>query len=262
MKRHHLAGLAALTLGLSVTLAANDASAQTPNQPPSSPPASTPTSPPPSAAAPTAPAGAGGSVRLHVSTEKNKGVARLYINRKDGYQLVCSTPCTADVPVNSEMRVTLNNNDDEPHSFTVPGDMGPELDVRVKAASLGPLIGGIVAMGAGGAFVLSGLLFIALADLNKSTRTSSTSSSINKDVSDTYKVTGYVCIGIGAAAAVVGLIVLTTRSKEPRLDAGPYGAPVIPGRQDTLLGDLASLKPRDPTFVQPAITPLTYTIRF
>ena len=145
---------------------------------------------------------------------------------------------------------------------------GPEIDLQVKAASVGPLVGGIVAMGAGGVFVLSGLLFIALADLNTSTSNSfgNNQSSTSKSISDTYKVTGYVCIGLGAAAAIVGLIVLTTRSHEPRTSEGPHAAPApqVSGRADTFLGDVAAAKPRDrdPSGVLPAISPLTYTVRF
>lgn len=261
MKRHHLAAIASITLGLSVTLAASDASAQTPNQPP-------PNAPPTGPLPPTVAATAGGApitpgaVRLHVSTEKNRGVARLYVHQPDGkYTLVCSTPCTADVPVNSEMRVTLNNNDEEPHTFTVPGDMGPELDIEVKPASVGPLIGGIIAMAAGGAFALSGLFLVAIASTDSGSSSKSTSS-LTESVKDTYRVTGYICIGIGAAAAIVGLVVLTSRSKEPRLNAGPRSAPFVQGRADMLLGDLATATPREATRLPPAIMPLSYTIKF
>lgn len=66
------------------------------------------------------------------------------------------------------------------------------MDLEVRPASVGPLVGGIVMMGSGGAFVLSGLLLLALADL---------SSGSHIDNSGT-KTAGWVCIGLGAAAAV------------------------------------------------------------
>ena len=266
MKRHQLAGLAAVATAFAITLGASDASAQTPNQPPptpTQPPSATPTQPPPpSAAAAAAP----NAVRLHITTEKNKGKAHIYIHRADGtWPAVCSTPCTADVPVNSELRAVYNDYDDDPHTFTVTGELGPEVDLEVKPASIGALIGGIVMMGAGGAFVLSGLLFLALADVNSSldqTTSSSTGSTYKTDVSSTYKTFGYVCIGVGAAAAVGGLILLLTRSHEPRTFDKPYRPTEAYGRESTFLSDVAAAKRQDPTTLKPAFAPLTYTFSF
>jgi hypothetical protein len=278
MKKHLLvharrvgrAGLAAVSLVTLLTFGARDAAADTPNTPPPlTAPGATPTQPPaaqpaPSTAAPPPPGS--GAVRVHLSTEKNKGTARLYIHQKDGYVLVCSSPCTADIPINSEMRVTLNNNDDEPHTFTITGESGPEIDLQVKPASLGPMIGGIVAMGAGGALALSGLLFLALAGLEEDTPTSgSTSTQLQKDTADTYRATGWVCIVLGGAAAVTGLVVLTTRSKEPRTGERPYkeqAPPTIYGRNETMLGDVAALRPREAMPFKPAFTPLKYGFTF
>jgi hypothetical protein len=199
---------------------------------------------------------------VHLHTLKNKGVARLYSKRADGaFTLVCASPCTADVAVNTELRITLGNNDDEPHTFTVTGDLGSEIDLEVKPASVGPLVGGIVMMGSGGVFILSGLLFLALADL-----TDSSSSIYNKSQTDGYATIGYVFIGLGAAAAVGGLVWLVTRSQEPRVTDSPYhpdNRQKAYGRNDTLLGDMASLKPRDgTTLTPPPFTPLRLGFSF
>jgi hypothetical protein len=210
-------------------------------------------------------------VRVHLRTLKNKHTARLYVHRADGtYTLVCASPCTADLPGRSELRVTLGDNDEDPHTFALPPDAGAEVDLEVRPASVGPLIGSIVLLGSGGAFVLSGLLFIALSDvaggsINGSTSTSST----NKDIASTYKTTGYVMIGIGAAAAIAGLVWFVSRSHEPQVTEWPhrgsddYGAA---GRRDTLLGDLALAKPRDPTsamdLVAAPVLPLHYSLSF
>jgi hypothetical protein len=258
MKRHHLASLVAVT----IALAAGNASAQstgTPTAPPAAPPAPAP------AASPAAPTSGSGAVRIHVHTLKNKGTARLYSRRGEGqYTLVCASPCTADVPVNSEMRVTLNNNDEEPHTFVVSGELGSEIDLEVRPASVGPLIGGIVMMGSGGAFILSGLLFLALADI-----TDSSSSSLyrNTNKSEEYQTIGYVFIGLGAAAAAAGLVWLLTRSHEPRITDSPRRpgdrGPDVYGRNETLLGDIASLKPRDArTFTPAPFTPLRLGFSF
>lgn len=182
------------------------------------------------------------AVRLHVRTFKDKGTARLYIHRTDGsYAFVCASPCTADMAVGSELRVTLANNDEEPHTFVLPGDLGPEVDLEVRPPSVGSLVGSIVLMGSGGALVLSGLLFLALSGIR-------VDSSAGGTVTNSYKPIGYTFIGLGVACAAGGLIWLLTRSQEPRVQGAPYYPPApVYGRGETLLGDVAMQKPRDPT---------------
>lgn len=242
MKAHYLAGLASLTL----TLAAGTAAADTPSQPPT-------------------PTPSGGSVRVHLRALRDKDVARLYIRRGEGYEMVCASPCTSDIPANSELRTTLNNNDEEPHTFTVPTDAGAEVEIEVKPASIAPVVGGIILMSSGGVFVLTGLLFVALGDATESTSSSSSysSSGYSRNQSDELKTTGYVCIGLGAAAAVAGLIWLTTRSHEPRVVEKARRPRQAYGRAETLLGDTALAKPRDPTMVvAPAVMPLNLSFTF
>jgi hypothetical protein len=250
MKRHHLAAVTALTIAVTAARAEDAAAQEAPGTPVA----------PPAATAPIAAA-----VRVHVRTFKNKGTARLYIHRTDGsYTLVCASPCTADVPGNSELRVTLANNDDEPHTFVLPADLGSEVDLEVRPASLGPLIGSIVTMGVGGAFVLSGLLFIALSDVHYGSVGNTTST--QRDISTTYKTTGYVMIGLGAAAAIAGFVWFLSRSHEPQVFDSPYQQPQVYGRRETLLGDVALAKPRDPTSVITdaplPFTPLHYGFSF
>jgi hypothetical protein len=244
MKRHSLAALTAFAFSCAALAStASDASAQQ---------------------APAAPAPAA-SVRVHLRTFKNKSTARMYIRRPDGsYTLVCASPCTADITGNSELRVTLANNDEEPHSFALPSDLGPEVDLEVRPASVGPFIGSIVLLGTGGAFVLSGLVFIALADVAGTSSGSGYSySGANRDLSTTYKTTGYVMIGIGAAAAVAGFVWLLTRSHEPQVRDAPHREADVYGRGETLLGDVAVAKPRDPSLLVPApSTPLQYGFSF
>lgn len=226
MKRHHYAGLAAL--GLTVGL--------------SSPPAHAQEAP---AATPAPVAATGAPVRVHLSTFRGKGTARLYIHRTDGsYTFVCASPCTADMAAHSELRVTLANNDEEPHTFEVPSDLGSEIDVQVRPASVGPLVGSIVLMGSGGALILSGAIMVALSDIRVSTTS-------GRSVTDGYKTIGLVMMGLGAATAVGGLVWLLTRSHEPKVEGAPHRAPDVYGRRDTLLGDVALQKPRDATTTLP-----------
>jgi len=251
MKRQSLAAVTVLALA---TIAA-DASAQQP------PPAAQQPAP-----AAQQPLPAAAPVRVHLRTLKNKSTASLYIHRADGsYTLVCASPCTADVPGNSELRVTLGNNDEEPHTFVLPSDLGPEVELEVRPASVGPLIGSIVLIGSGGAFVLSGLIFIALSDVANSSLTGAgaRTTSTNADLSSTYKTTGYVMIGIGAAAAIAGFVWLVSRSHEPQVRDTPLRGPDSYGRRETLLGDVAAAKPRDATTLVPApFAPLQYGFTF
>jgi hypothetical protein len=233
MKRHPLAVLGVL-VGLAVGLSPSPALAQEVPVP-----------------APGAP------VRVHLSTYRGKGTARLYIHRTDGsYTFVCASPCTADMAAHSELRVTLANNDEEPHTFAVPDDLGSEIDVEVRPASVGPLVGSIVLMGSGGAFMLSGAVFIALSDISYAGASSARTP-------DGYKTIGYVMLGIGVGAAIGGLVWLLTRSHEPKVDGAPHRAPDVYGRRDTLLGDVAVQKPHDPTTsVLPQATPFELHFTF
>jgi hypothetical protein len=246
MKRRHLAVVTAVALALALATSAVGASAQE-------------AAAPQAGAAPVASA-----VRVHVRTFKNKGTARLYIHRADGsYTLVCASPCTADLPGNSELRVTLANKDDEPHTFTLPADLGSEVDLEVRPASSGPLIGSIVLLGSGGVFMLTGLAFIALSDFAHSGLSGTTSASRDRDLASTYKTTGFVMLGLGAAAAVAGFVWLLSRSHEPQVIDAPYREPQVYGRRETLLGDVAFGKPRDPTSDAPLpFTPLQYGFTF
>lgn len=243
MKCHSLAGRSSLALGLA--LLSVPASAQ--EAPPAAPPA-----------AASSPAAAGPPVRVHLGTYKRKGTARLFIHRADGsYAFVCESPCTADMAAHSEVRVTLANNDEEPHTFGIPADLGSEIDVEVRPASVGPLVGSIVLMGSGGALALSGALFVALSDVRYPSTNGGTSTR------DSYKTVGFVLIGLGAATAVGGLIWLLSRSHEPKVEGAPHRAPDVYGRRDTLLGDVALQKPRDATTTAlPSLAPFELSFTF
>ena len=175
-------------------------------------------------------------VRMHFRTYRDRQHARVYGRRPDdSWAVACDVPCTVDSPVGTELRMTIGGYDDEPHSFIVPGDVGPEMDVEIKPASVAPLVGGIVMMGAGGGVAILGLLCIAVADSASSLRGA-----------DDLLTVGIVVTGIGVASTGAGLLWLLTRSHEPRTTEKQHrpGSRVY-GRNETLLGDVASLRPRD-----------------
>ncbi len=195
----------------------------------------TPSELPPASAAP-APAPAN-TVRLHFRTYKDRQHARVYAHRADdSWTAVCDVPCTIDSPVGTELRMTIGSYEDEPHTFIVPGDVGPEMDVEIRPASIGPLVGGIVMMGTGAATAIVGLLCIAIAN-----------AASNTYGADDLQTFGIVVTAIGAVSAAGGLLWLTTRSHEPRTTEKQHrpGSRVY-GRSETLLGDIASARLRDP----------------
>lgn len=198
-----------------------------------------------------------GVVRIHLRTFKDKGTARAHVHRADGsYALLCASPCTADVPPKSELRITLDDNEDAPHTVVVLASGGSDMDLEVRPAAAGPLAGSIVMMAAGGACVLAGLWFVALGNLGSS------STGVGR-IFEPSKTYGYVTIGIGAALAVGGLVWLSARSHEPQVKDSPPRGPEIYGRRDTLLGDVAVAKPRDASRLAPTPpVPLEYSIAF
>ncbi|HSO34121.1 MAG TPA: hypothetical protein VLT33_16415 [Labilithrix sp.] len=243
--------LASALVLLSVALTAGTAAAQE-----AAPQAAAPqeAAPPGPAAVVVATASTAPVVRVHFRSYRGKQHARVYAHRPDdSWATVCDLPCTVDSPVGTELRITIGNYEEEPHSFIVPGDVGPEMDVEVKPASVGPVVGGIVMMGTGGVFVLVGLVAIAIANAERSLRGA-----------DDLQTVGIVVTGIGAATAAGGLLWLLNRSHEPRTTEKPHrpGSRVY-GRNETLLGDVAAARPRDPTSSVPApLAPLRLGFTF
>jgi len=108
-------------------------------------------------------------------------------------------------------------------------------------------------MGTGGAVAILGLLCIAVA-----------SSASNVRGADDLQTAGIVITGIGAVSAGAGLLWLSTRSHEPRITEKQHrpGSRVY-GRNETLLGDVASARPRDPaSAIAAPATPLRLGFTF
>lgn len=221
-------------------------------------PAAQPEQAPVTAQAPLTP----GSIRIYFHTYRDKGSARVYSRQADGrYGFVCATPCTADIPANTPMRVTYNDKEEDPKDFDSGTHVGEEMAVEVKGPSAGPVIGGSIMMGVGGAAIISGVIVVAIADDLKS--------SIFGD--DYYKTVGYVTIGLGVGLAIAGVIWFATRSQEPRIEAYPYGSHRPDDRErrrrrsraETFLEDQALAKPRDPLApITPAATPVSWGFAF
>jgi len=235
-----------------------------------------PSAPPPAygvqpayGAQPGAPPPPPGTVRLHFRLYRDKGSARVYHRAADGrYGLLCMAPCTADVPAGDTLRITWGDHEEDPHDMPVAAGYGQEVEVEVKGPSVGPVIGGAIMMGVGGASILSGLILVAISDID----TLDGRSNLSLDTM------GYVFIGVGAGLAVGGLVWLIARSHEPRVEAWTYKGEE-PARYDDrdrdrdrrrrknraemFLGDEALARPRDPMLpLGPAPTPLRWGFAF
>jgi hypothetical protein len=204
---------------------------------------------------PTAPVS---SVRLNVRGCRRGAVAsraddkrtRVYLLGIDNScALLCAEiPCTVDVPAGSELRATLG--DREPLTFSVPSDASHEIDIVV-----GPPQGGERA-DLGVALTVIGSVGFHLAALV----VWFSSWGGRDDVA----TEGGVVMGIGGVALVSGIVLLATRSKEPRVVVEPTRrAHETYGRKETAFGDVASAKPHDSGTSAPApFTPLTYGFMF
>lgn len=253
----------AVVSGVSFALLAGTAGVARAQMPPPSPPpagvAPAPEAQPATAQPPTPP----GMVRLYFHTYRDKGSARVYSRQADGrYGFVCATPCTADVPANTPLRVTYNDKEEDPKDFDSGSHIGEEMAVEIKGPSAGPVIGGSIMMGVGTVAIISGIIVVAAADdLGKG-------SAILDD--GYYRTLGYITIGIGVGVAVAGIIWFATRSSEPRIDAYPYGSHHPDDRDrrrrrsktETFLEDAAMAKPRDPLAVPAAAAPLSWSFAF
>ena len=180
--------------------------------------------PPPPAAAPSAPtsfpappqaatsrAVGPGLVRAHFHTSRDRGIAKIYHRQGDTYAGLCSTPCTADVAPDAQLRVVLDDHDDEPYDFAIgnqaPGAArtGGEVDVLVTRGGKGALAGGIVMTSLGGLTAVVGLLLLAASALS-SARTAA-------DV----RTAGYVTLAVGGGVAIGGIVIIANRSEEARV---------------------------------------------
>lgn len=203
---------------------------------PTQPPTSTPTQPPPpppnvivitpqgQSTVPGQPAPQPGvlgavppdKVRVHLRTLRPKDHATLYIEQgTDRWALACTSPCGIDLRPGASLRVTYNDDVDNPHDFSLQTEGGREIQLQVKPASKGALAGGIIMISAGGVTALCGLIILALSDLS------------SKRERGQVQVIGGVVTAIGAGLVIGGIVLLANRSREPRItqELTPPGGP-------------------------------------
>jgi hypothetical protein len=206
-------------------------------------------------------------VRLHVHTYRARDAANVDVRTaQGGYAFLCSTPCIVDVPPAAELRVSLGDSDDA-KVFSVPNEVGTELDVEVRAPGKGGIVGGIAMLAGAGLSLLIGAGLTAYST-NESSRS-------GKET----LAAGIVFFGIGAGLGLGGILLIANRSHEPRVKGTPYrpGRDLDDegdrdrrrkrdrdrsGRDDTMLGDLAAARHQDALALPPAFAPLQLDFTF
>ena len=154
------------------------------------------------------------SVRVHFSAAKSAIPGRLWARKGNDaeYSLVCTSPCTADIPVGTPLRVTLLEHDDEPYDFTLTTERGRDIELMARRGGRGAVAGGIVMIGVGGVTALVGLLLtaISLADIPEQSA---------------FRTAGFITLGVGGGLTVGGIAVLSGRTWEPSVKQIPYSGP-------------------------------------
>ena len=269
MTRYLIAGLAGLSL-MVVGRGASAQEAQTAPEPPGErdvPSVEDAPAPPPSVAR---------TVRIHARSKENKQRVRVETSVIGGErQLLCSSEaptfpprqrgarrrpfaspswgdCVADVPPGSQLRISLGESE-ESHLFEVPDAPGSEMNLTVlNADRTAEKAGGIALIVIGSVGVALGSLVLAF---------SAPPGLLHDD--DLATQSAFVLI-LGAAFAAGGIAVLATGSREPHVEsAATDRAAARYGRKDTVNGDVASARSREPSTTAPAaVTPLSYGFTF
>lgn len=216
--------------GAALVFGAGTASAQEPLSPPPAQPGQVAPSSPMTATR-------GSTVRVHVHAYKDRAAQLATRPGPDAaWTPVCDVPCTVILPTANEYQVTLGES--EQHLFGLSPDAGREVDLEVRPASKGQLAGGIVMTSLGGVTALVGVMLLALQSAMDSAVSSGGSSG-----SDEVGVAGWGCLGVGSAVAIGGIVLITSRSTEPRVNQSPYGARAAGNR--ALFEDAASNRRRE-----------------
>ena len=154
------------------------------------------------------------SVRVHFSAAKSAIPGRLWARKGNDaeYSMVCTSPCIADIPVGTPLRVTLLEHDDEPYDFTLTTERGRDIELMARRGGRGAVAGGIVMIGVGGVTALVGLLLTALslADIPEQSA---------------FRTAGFITLGVGGGLTVGGIAVLSGRTWEPSVKQIPYSGP-------------------------------------
>jgi hypothetical protein len=200
-------------------------------------------------AAATAPAAPGGPV-VRANFRAGKLSATIY-DPASG-RMLCATPCTVDVPVNSTLRVVLTGGEDEPHDFVVTGEHGSQVDIEIKRGGKGALAGGIVMVSIGGAGALVGLLFVLVSAALDSKYG-------GDDDEENFRVAGLVTLVAGVGLLAGGIVLMSNRTNEAttrQTGTPPYGS-----KLDIFRSDMAAAGARDPSMM--AVPPqLGWTFHF
>jgi hypothetical protein len=170
---------------------------------PSAPPRAAAISPPPP------PPGPEGSAVVHIEAD-----VPVALDRREGraWVFVCNAPCDEELPLSGTYRIQgagVRNSG----QFRLNGRPGDHVVLDVSTASKGGFVGGIVVAGVGVVVLLVGaMVLLTVASMDAADSAAGIANSSNDGSATTV---GWVMLAGGAAATLVGVLVLTsnTRSK-------------------------------------------------
>ena len=167
-------------------------------EPPAPPP---PAPPPPTQPAPSA-------VRVYFHTPEDATKARLYMLQGDKYDFVCNAPCTVDITRGAKLRTVVNENEAETTDFVL-SDEARSLDVEAKRGGTGMRTAGVACVAAGTGLGFLGGLILAM------------TYSDGNIGEETDRTPALVMVGVAAAVAATGIVLMVARSKEPSVRQEP-----------------------------------------
>jgi hypothetical protein len=143
-------------------------------------------------------------VRVHVSLQREREFADVFIERRGAYDFECRAPCSFEAKAGERGHVDFPGTTDEPVGFTVPADATGDYRFEVRRRGKAALVGGLVAAGAGAISLALGMAIIRGA---------------GKDdlFGEANGAIARILLVLGGASAVTGTVLIVTRSTAPVL---------------------------------------------
>jgi hypothetical protein len=170
--------------------------------------------PAPAPAPKPAPVSEGPTARVHIESDRPVSLERHVSGRV--WTFVCAAPCDADVPISQEYRIG-GSGVRSSRGFNLAARAGEHVTLDVTTSSTGGFAGGIVLTSLGGLTMVVGLMLVlvgsAQADEHRTFGSTATGSSLYTNDGSANITGGEIALGVGAAAMLLGIIMIGSNSK-------------------------------------------------
>lgn len=155
--------------------------------------------------------------RVRLTGDPSLVLERYSGSGRGGYKLVCHMPCNVPVEAGDGYRVSgpgMRASD--------PFEIRADTVVNAHLGTTRAMVGGLVALGVGGSFLVTGAFLWGTAKTTESVARPY-GDPVTQEVSSSAKTAGIVLVVVGAIATVVGVAVLATNTsnvelREPRVE--------------------------------------------